>query len=208
MKRSMFTAVAAVVLLAGPAYAQSDFQMTFNNVDDTSYQLTAVSSTLIYAGSLPAEDPAIRLAIYKRYAITVVNGSTHPLQIVALGATPAQDVVLLSMGPTVGSVETDTATDFVETGAAPTLTITFTMTPSLADAMTASGHTPGYRCETHPADMRGAVEVFGQAVSDPVPQTIPPGIRVNRSLVADNLVSPIGVVFSQSGAEQRMYVID
>ena len=208
MNRSIWPAIAAVALLTAPAYAQSDFQMTFNNINETSYQLTAVSSPLIYAGTLPAADPTIRMAVYKRYAITVVNGTTHPIQIVGLGATSAQDALLLAMGTTAGSLEGDTAIDFEENATGAQVTITFTMTPSLADAMAASGRTPGYRCGVHPAEMRGAMEIFGQALLDPVPEAIAPGIRVNRSIVATDLVSPIGVRFSQSGTEQRMYVID
>ena len=139
--------VALLVVLPSAAFAQ-DGSWTFGNIATTDYRLDAVSSTDIFSGTLPAADPTLNLTLGKRYQATVVAG--HPLTILSKGATSATDVILLAQGGTVGSLEGDPGINWVDSGG----TVTFTVTQTLVNAMNASG-IPGYRCNVHPATMRG-----------------------------------------------------
>ena len=44
------------------------------------------------------ENPTLLLSVGKRYQVQVVNHTAYPLELVAKGASPARDRVLLSMG--------------------------------------------------------------------------------------------------------------
>jgi len=141
--------LAVAALVAGPARAQESWSFINNGTSD--FRLTAVSTTDIFGGALPANDPTMTLVIGTRYAATVVNGSSHPLNILARGTSAGQDVVLLAMGGATGSFESNSGVNFTDVSG----TITFTLTQALADAMAQGGRTPGYRCGVHTTTMRG-----------------------------------------------------
>lgn len=136
-----------LVILPSAALAQ-DGTWTFGAIGTSDYRLDAVSSTDIFAGALPANDPTLNLTIGKRYQATVAAG--HPLAILAKGASAAADTVLLVQGAATGTLEADAGINWVEAGS----TVTFTLTQTLANAMNVGG-IPGYRCNAHPSGMRG-----------------------------------------------------
>lgn len=147
--RGALAGAAALAALAVPAAADESWTFQVNGTSD--YRLTAVSNTSIFAGALPANDPTMNLVVGTRYAATVVNGSSHPLNIIARGASAGQDVVLLAMGGTTGSFESDVGVGFTDSAGV----IAFTLTQALATAMAQGGRTPGYRCGVHTTTMRG-----------------------------------------------------
>jgi hypothetical protein len=136
-----------LAFLPSAALAQ-DGTWTFGAIGTSDYRLDAVSSTDLFAGTLPASDPTLNLTIGERYQATVAAG--HPLAILSKGASSAADTVLLVQGAAVGTLEADPGINWVEAGS----TVTFTLTQTLVNAMNASG-IPGYRCNAHPGGMRG-----------------------------------------------------
>lgn len=141
--------IACLLLLALPSAALAqDGTWTFGAIGTSDYRLDAVSSTDIFAGTLPANDPTLSLTIGKRYQATVAAG--HPLAILSKGASAGSDVVLLVQGAATGSLESDPGINWVDGGGQ----VTFTLTQTLVNAMNASG-IPGYRCNAHPTGMRG-----------------------------------------------------
>ena len=106
-------------------------------------------------------NPTMNLEAGKRYRFTYANAGEHPFEILARGTDPGQDTVLLSLiGP--GTLESDTGIDWHVQGNQ----FYFTLTPALAAAMQASGKTPGYRCNSHPFDMRGSFHLISSSVED------------------------------------------
>jgi glucose/arabinose dehydrogenase len=194
--------------LASPAPAASDYQWTFNNNDIFSYTLTSVSSNQVYMGTLPAENPTISLVLGKRYGVTVVNFTQHPFQVLAKGATSASDVILLSMGSSLGSLNSDAGINFTDDGSG---TVEFTVTQTLVDAMTnTSGLTPGYRCGVHITVMRGDFTLYGTGaeITDPIPAAIPKGtIIIGVRTVVEGLIAPVGLVDPDDGTG-RLFVFD
>jgi hypothetical protein len=136
-----------LVILPSAAVAQ-DGTWSFGAIGTSDYRLDAVSSTDIFAGTLPANDPTLTLTVGQRYAATVAAG--HPLAILSKGATSATDVALLVQGAAAGTLEGDAGINWVDAGGI----VSFTVTPTLVNAMNASG-IPGYRCNSHPTGMRG-----------------------------------------------------
>lgn len=146
---------------AGPCIAQTpDYQWTFDNNGVSDYRLTVVSDPAVYAGSIPALDPTLNLKIGKRYRITIVDPDVNPIQIVAKGSSAGTDVVLLSQGETVGSFEADPAVAWADDGLSSNGKVDFTLTQPLADAMRATGKTPGYRDRLHSFNMRGSFNIL------------------------------------------------
>jgi hypothetical protein len=141
-----------LVILPSAALAQ-DGTWTFGAIGTSDYRLDAVSSTDIFAGTLPANDPTLNLTVGLRYQATVAAG--HPLALLAKGATPAADTVLLVQGAATGTLEADPGINWVEAGN----TVTFTLTQTLVNAMNVSG-IPGYRCNAHPSGMRGNFNII------------------------------------------------
>jgi hypothetical protein len=70
------------------AISASDIQWTFDTPDSFDYRLSSVSSSELYSGSLPANDPTINLIVGKRYGVTVTDPVTHPFQIIAKAPIP------------------------------------------------------------------------------------------------------------------------
>lgn len=95
MKNIFFMAVLCLGI-SMPTAAQSDFQWTFNNDGTADYTLTAVSSSQVFDGTLPAADPTIALIVGKRYEVTAVNSAVRPFEVLAKGSDSSSDVVLLS----------------------------------------------------------------------------------------------------------------
>lgn len=200
-------AVGYLILASGALAQTPDYELTFDNNGMSSYVLTDVSSTKVYAGPLPASNPSLNLIVGKRYSIRVVNFLSHPFEVVALGASASSDVVLLAEGGTSGSFESDPNTAWSDDGNG---TVQFMVTLSLTNAMKAGGLSPGYRCQIHTATMRGAFVVYGDGlpIVDPIPGRIPTGtITVDLQEVASGLVSPLGLSAPDDGTN-RLFVYD
>lgn len=148
-------AILAFAFFARPAAAQ-DALWTFNANGLTDYSLVGVSSSQMFSGPLPANDPTLNLTIGKRYRVTNLNPSVHPFQIIAKAATFTGDAALLAQGIAVGSMEGNSGVAWADDGMG---NVTFTMTQALLDAMKAGGRAPGYRCGSHSSDMRGDFNV-------------------------------------------------
>ncbi|MBE7560972.1 PQQ-dependent sugar dehydrogenase [bacterium] len=205
------TARLAVLILvaAAPAglYAQPDYTWTFVDDGGSSYILTAVSSSKLYAGSLPAEDPTLNLIQGRRYRAIIQDPGTHPFDIVALGSNSGEDTVLLAQGAGTGTMEGDGTVAWVDVGDG---TVEFTLSPSLVAAFTAGGKTPGYRCNAHPDSMRGQFALYGTGtfITNPIAATIPTGTRaVELELVMSGLVSPVGLADPNDGSG-RLFICD
>ncbi len=145
--------VALVFGTASPGYAAShDVAITFGNIGFDSYILQSVTPNYIDLGEIAAEDPDIILQLGKRYQVRVVNFSMHPFQVLAKGVDFSGDLVLLSQGFVVGSLEGDADIQWVDSGGD---TVTFTLSAGLYNAMIVPAKNPGYRCGNHFSTMRG-----------------------------------------------------
>lgn len=205
-KRILF----AVLLLLGCASlasAASDYQFAVTANGFTAWRLTSVSSPDVYSGSLATDNPAISLVVGRRYGIANPVAAFHPFQVIAKGTDNLSDVILLSMGATVGSLEADSGVAWTDDGSG---NVEFTVTPALVAAMSVTGKVPGYRCGVHTSIMRGDFTLFntGTPIANPISATIPKGaLAIETQLVADNLPSPLGVVFPNDGTG-RSFIYD
>jgi len=194
-----------VAALSGIAYGASDFQWTLDVSGTSAYVLTTVSSPKVYAETLPANNPTINLILGQRYGVTNLNPAAHPFQIIAAGGTG--DVVLLSEGSVVGSLEGDAGIAWIDSG---TGTIEFTVTQSLVNAFAAGGGSAGYRSQNQIATIRGAFALFGTGtkITDPIAARIPKGsLAVGLEPVIGGLVSPLGLLEPNDGSK-RLFVYD
>ena len=199
-------AFAGLMISGADARAQSDYQWTFGSVSIFDYSLTAVSSTDVYAESLPASDPTINLEVGKRYEVTNQSPVFHPLGIIANGGSAAEDIVLLRQGNPEGTLENDAEINWTDSSGV----IAFTMTQGLLAAMMEGGRVPGYRCETHEANMRGEFNVeqpqVGVPIEDPIEEVIAKGsVTIELMTVVEGTTSPLGLVEADDG---RMFVHD
>jgi len=138
-------------------FAQSDAQFTINNNGLSSWRLDSYSPPEANVGPLAVANPTLNLVRSKRYEITDPNFGAHPFQLIAKGATSAQDTVLLSYGAVVGTFESDPNVNWQDTG---TAIVSFTLTNALANAMSPdTNHVPGYRCGIHTTTMRGNINI-------------------------------------------------
>ena len=174
MNARMLSALAILTSL-GIASADSDFQWTFDNLGLISYTIESVSSSSVYDGPLDAQDPTITLMVGKRYEVTVVNNNIHPFQVIAKAASSGGDVILLSQGPTAGTLEGDGAVGWSDDGLGSNGKVEFTVTLPLIEAARAGGLAPGYRCGVHVASMRGDLAIVGEPVENPIAELIPEG---------------------------------
>ncbi len=189
------------------AFSASDIQWTFDTPDSFDYLLTSGSSPELYSGSLPANDPAINLIVGKRYGVTVTDPVTHPFQVIAKATDSSQDIELLSQGSTESSFESDPDVNWVDSGSG---LVEFTVTDALVTAMRQGDRTPGYRCEVHPATMRGDFAVYGagQEITNPIPESIAKGtIIVELETLIDGLAAPLGVADPDDGSG-RLFIYD
>jgi glucose/arabinose dehydrogenase len=155
--------------------------------------------------SIGAQDPTLTVRVGRRYQVTVVNFGPHPFEVLAKGASAGADIVLLSMGSTVGPFESDPEVAWVDNGSG---TVTFTLTPGLYSAMTDSDHVPGYRCKAHPFTMRGNFNVVGIPLDDPIPASISKGsISVELEPIASGLTAPVYLTHAGDGTD-RLFVVD
>jgi glucose/arabinose dehydrogenase len=192
--------------------ASHDVSWTFGNVFSSSYRLDAFEPD--YAGlgaSIGEQDPTLTLQIGKRYQVTVINYLAHPFEVLAKGASPGADIVLLSMGSRTGSFESDPDVAWVDDGSG---TVTFTLTPGLHEAMIGSGHVPGYRCRPHAFSMRGNFEVLPapepepEPLDDPIPELIVKGtIGIELETIASGLTAPVFLTHAGDDTD-RLFVVD
>ena len=171
---SRFLLVLLFCSFSVPVFAQSDAQFTINNNSLSSWRLDAYSPAEANVGPLATSNPTLNLVIGKRYEVTDPNFTGHPFQLIAKGASAAQDTVLLSMGAVIGSFESDSNVAWLDSGAG---VITFTLTDTLAAAMsnTGLGQTPGYRCANHPSTMRADINIKAAPVCGDATHQPPPG---------------------------------
>ena len=142
-------------VLAASGIAQADESFTMNNTLTTSWFIAAESNPSIGLTGSGHPNPTLTLAIGMRYDVTDTNFSQHPFQIIAEGPT---DTVLLSLGGTVGSLESDPGINWTDNNSG---LVAFTLTQNLVDHMTNVGlsEVPGYRCGVHTMTMRGLINV-------------------------------------------------
>lgn len=193
--------LAALVLAPSAALAQGyDAAWTFGNVGDASYRLDAFEPNDSDFGQVGSEDPNLPLQLGNHYQVTVTDYTFHPLEIIAKGASAADDDVLLSMSVD-GPFESDPNVAWEDDGQG---TVAFTLTEALYQAMTEEGRTPGYRCQTHATTMRGGFTVSGIPIADRIE---PASVRVALETVASGLTSPVLLV-SDANDPNRHYVVD
>jgi glucose/arabinose dehydrogenase len=215
--QKLLISVATIVLLilgtSGTVEAAShDVALTFGNVGSSSYRLDAFEPDDAGLGaSTGAQDPTLTVQIGKRYQVTVKNYLSHPFEVLAKGASPGSDIVLLSMGSRTGSFESDPDVAWVDNGSG---TVTFTLTPGLHEAMIDSGHVPGYRCRAHIFTMRGNFDVLPasepgpEPLDDPIPEPIAKGtISIELEVVASGLTAPVYLTHAGDGTD-RLFVVD
>ena len=151
------------------------------------------------------ENPTLTLYIGGRYEVTVTNYTVHPFQVIAKGSSTGSDNPLLSMGAVSSSFESNPGVAWTDNGAG---TVTFTMTLDLYNAMTTSGHIPGYRCQIHTSTMRGNFNIQGLPLTDPISGSIQKGnISIELASIVSGLVSPINLKPAPDGTG-RLFVAD
>ena len=200
--------IAICSLGVSKAFAQpTDFQWTFTNNGFVAWTLTSVSSPKVFAGALPADNPTINLILGKHYGVTDIPFSVHPFQVIAKGPSSVSDVILLSVGPTVGSFESDPAVAWTDDGSGH---VQFTVTTGILTAMQTPGHVAGYRCGVHVDAMRGNFAIFGNGVRilNPLAARIPRGtITIGLQPIVQGLVSPLGMAVPNDSTN-RMFIHD
>ncbi len=176
---------------ADPVANQVEIKWSFGDTVLNDYVLTSFSAQDANLGPIGGLQPAIRLVIGTRYTVTVSDPVSHPLQLIAKGATAFDDVVLLSQnsralppGTDTGPFEADPAVAFQDDGRG---TIRFTLTQALADAMIdpARKLVPGYRCGQpfHRSFQRGDFTlVRGEAPDKFQPDDVPNTFATARPL--------------------------
>ena len=195
-----------IILCSSIITIAQDVSLTFGNVGIFSYTLDSFSPANVDTGAnINDENPTLNLRIDKRYEITVINYTVHPLQILAKGTSAGQDIALLSMGSPTSSFESDPDVAWVDNGSG---TVTFTLTMNLYNAMIDSGRVPGYRCQPHASTMRGNFNVLGLPINDPIPEPIEKGnINIELTTLVSQLVSPINLKPAKDGTG-RLFLAD
>lgn len=199
----------AVLLLglALTATAASNYQITLGTADYGGYVIQSLSNPRLSYASRATPNPALNLILGKRYAIINPAHRVHPIQIIAAGAKPAEDRVLLSQNSATGAFNRDAGVKWSDNGAG---TVEFTLTRELWVAMRAPGRKPGYRCAPHAATMRGALVIYGTGVvlANPIAGRIPRGtVTVELTTVTSGLTAPLGAEFATDGT-RRMFIYD
>jgi hypothetical protein len=150
-----FASLSVILLLLGSSAlpAQSyDAAWTLGGDGLLGYRLGSFDPIDIDVGVSGGGNPTLPLEVGRRYQLTVVDYPAHPLEVIAKGVSAAQDKVLLSMGSNVGMFASDPEVNWQDPGQG---VVRFTLTGRLYDAMMKTGGTPGYRCRTQAATMRG-----------------------------------------------------
>lgn len=151
LQRMSLLLVAGFLCMYSESGASPAVTWVFGDSGLQSYILDSFEPASSNLGLLGSENPVLTLEAGRRYRVTVTNFSTHPIEVIAKGATPEEDIVLLSM-TTTGSFEADPGVAWEDAGNG---TVAFTMTGGLYNAMYSSNNAPGYRCGTHVSTMRG-----------------------------------------------------
>ena len=200
--KKMFQIAVFVIALSGiAASAQTyDVAWTFGSVNSSSYRLDAYEPADANLGTLGSEDPTLPLELGKRYEVRITNSGFHPFEIIAEGASPGQDKVLLSM-VIQGPFESDAGVNWEDDGRG---TVRFTLTTPLYQAMVEGGRRPGYRCAAHLFEMRGDFTVAGLPIAERI---APSPVAVNVEVVASGLVAPVALVPDPAGTN-RLYIVD
>ncbi len=196
-----FLSIALLPIIPATAGAQGvDLSWTFGNVGSASYRLDAFTPSDAAFGTLGSENPTLPLELGKRYEIVVPNYTVHPFEVLAKGASPSQDGVLLSMA--VGApFESDPDVQWADNGQG---TIRFTLTTALYQAMLDGGRTPGYRCRAHPFAMRGDFTMTGGPIAEHIGTS---AVRIDLEPVVSGLTAPIDLVPGPENLSQ-LYVVD
>ena len=122
--------------------------LTFSAADNDDYTFEGSAGEV--GATEGAKDPALTLTVGQRYRIENLASAAHPFELLDGEAEFGSDVVLLSQREEEdGSFEDDSEVAFEADDSG----MTFTLTQALADALSA------YRCEFHPVNMRGVVNV-------------------------------------------------
>ena len=197
----------SIILFFGSiSYGAYDVSWTFGNVGNFSYKLDAFSPPeTVLGAAIGTENPTLTLSIDKRYQVTVTNYTVHPLEIIAKGSSYTSDVVLLSTGSTVGTLESDPDIAWDDNGAG---SVTFTLTLALYNAMISNDHVPGYRCRPHAPVMRGNFNVIGVPLVNPIPDVIEKGpIKIELETIAAGIAAPVGMKPANDGTG-RLFIAD
>jgi hypothetical protein len=195
--------IVALSLGSTAAYAQLyDVAWTFGDVGLSAYRLDAFEPAGAQLGTLGSQNPTLPLERGKRYQVRVVNYTVHPFDVISKGASAVQDKVLLSMGSSPGTFESDPEVNWQDAGQG---IVRFTLTEGLYQAMLEAGRVPGYRCRLHPSTMRGNFTIpsnppFAERISRS-------SIQVDLTTVASGLAAPVDLQPDPVQPE-RLYVVD
>ena len=213
-QKLLITVLAGTVVILGTTgtveAASHDVAWTFGNVGSSSYRLDAFEPSDAGLGaSIGAEDPTLTVLVGRRYQVTVTNSIAHPFEVLAKGTSAGADTVLLSMGSRTGPFESDPEVGWDDQRSG---TVTFTLTPDLYNAMTDSGHVPGYRCKAHVSSMRGNFDVLKEPepepLDDPIPEPIEKGtISIELETVASGITAPVYLTHAGDDTD-RLFVLD
>lgn len=189
-------------LAFSPALAQThDVAWTFGDVGFSAYRLDAFEPAGANLGTVGAQNPTLALELGRRYQVRVVNFGSHPLEIIAKAASASSDRVLLSMGTTAGTFESDPDVRWEDPGQG---IVRFTLTGGLYQAMVADGRVPGYRCRPHASMMRGDFTVSGQPIAERIAKS---PTHVDLETVASGLTAPVALTPDPS-EPGRLAVVD
>jgi len=195
--------IVALSLGSTAAYAQLyDVAWTFGDVGLSAYRLDAFEPAGAQLGTLGSQNPTLPLERGKRYQVRVVNYTVHPFDVISKGASAVQDKVLLSMGSSPGTFESDPEVNWQDVGQG---IVRFTLTENLYQAMLEAGRVPGYRCRLHPSTMRGNFTIpsnppFAERISRS-------SIQVDLTTVASGLAAPVDLQ-PDPAQPDRLYVVD
>jgi glucose/arabinose dehydrogenase len=202
IKRLVGLSIAVSCLVCPVVLGQAaDVTWTFGNVGFSAYRLDAFTPTAAGLGTVGTQNPTLALQLGTRYQIRIVDFGTHPVEVIAKGASASADRVLLSMGSPVGTLESDPGVKWEDPGQG---IVRFTLTAALYQAMVADGRTCGYRCRPHAAMMRGDFTVAGLPIAERIGKS---AIRVDLQTVASGLTSPVALV-PDPGQSGRLVVVD
>jgi hypothetical protein len=180
-----FVVVLFSLLFVGAAAARArvyDVGWTFGDDGFGAYRLEALEPSMPSLVPFGRENPTLLLGVGKRYQVQVVNHTAYPLEVVAKGASAAQDRVLLSMGAGAGAFASDPEVNWQDDGQG---TVRFTLTPRLFQAMEEGGRTPGYRCRTQAGAMRGDFAVMWDS---------PLGERIKQSPIVMDFEKAVAIL--------------
>jgi hypothetical protein len=178
-----------VLVFAGATTARAQVcngSWTFGDDGFGAYRLEAEEPCRVQLGTFGDANPTLLLEVGKRYHVRVVHHTDYPLEVIAKGASPAQDRVLLSMGSDAGAFASDPEVDWQDDGQG---VVRFTLTGRLFRAMSEGGLSPGYRSRAQAGTMRGD---FAVTWSPPFFEGIARApIVIDFEKVAPGLVVPV-----------------